>query len=254
MQSLHNCSGCKKGVGCVTLPAVSTTEMTDDAARPATAEAAQRSDQAPRQQGAHRCEVVGHVDGGLRAQKKAAARAAMHRAALELVADHGVSGVTAEEIAQRAGVSTRTFFNYWPSKEAAVLGIDDQRNQDFLADLRERCDADDVRPALREAVAQWMRSGSSDPELRGLKSTVIEREPALHRVSSAVFSSLQEDIVAIIAERIGGEDRHDRAVVWVQMIFAVTRSAYALSMRNGTDVLEEYRRALAFVDEGRARC
>ena len=48
---------------------------------------------------------------GLRELKKRQSRTAMHRAALELVNEHGLGGVTVEAIAQRAGVSTRTFFN-----------------------------------------------------------------------------------------------------------------------------------------------
>ena len=60
---------------------------------------------------------------GLRERKKRQSRIAMHRAALELVHEHGLSGVTVEAIAQRAGVSTRTFFNHWTTKESAIIGF-----------------------------------------------------------------------------------------------------------------------------------
>src|SRR5699024_11026365 len=60
---------------------------------------------------------------GLRERKKHQSRIAMHRAALELVHEHGLSGVTVEAIAQRAGVSTRTFFNHWTTKEPAIIDV-----------------------------------------------------------------------------------------------------------------------------------
>ena len=36
---------------------------------------------------------------------------------------HGVEGTTVEAVAAAAGVSPRTFFNYFPAKEDAVLGM-----------------------------------------------------------------------------------------------------------------------------------
>jgi AcrR family transcriptional regulator len=60
---------------------------------------------------------------GLRERKKQRTRQAMHEAALALVTDRGLAGVTVEEICAEAGVSTRTFFNYFSSKGHAALGL-----------------------------------------------------------------------------------------------------------------------------------
>jgi len=57
---------------------------------------------------------------GLRAEKKAESRAAMLRAALELFRRRGVDDVAVREVAARAGVSLKTFYNYFPSKEAVL--------------------------------------------------------------------------------------------------------------------------------------
>lgn len=48
-------------------------------------------------------------------------RRALRRAALELGLEHGLAAVSVEAIASRAGVSTRTFFNYFDTKEDAAL-------------------------------------------------------------------------------------------------------------------------------------
>ena len=47
---------------------------------------------------------------------------------------------TIDAISERADVSTRTFFNYFPSKEDAVLGIDEVAVADELADAPDRVD------------------------------------------------------------------------------------------------------------------
>lgn len=46
----------------------------------------------------------------------------IHRAAVELVERDGLAEATVDAIADRAGISRRTFFNYFASKEDAVLG------------------------------------------------------------------------------------------------------------------------------------
>jgi AcrR family transcriptional regulator len=61
---------------------------------------------------------------GLRERKKRARRAQLVDAAQSLVLEHGFDAVTVEAISAEAGVSTRTFFNYFDSKDDAVLGLE----------------------------------------------------------------------------------------------------------------------------------
>src|ERR1035437_6666050 len=70
----------------------------------------------------------------LRERKKLATRRSLRRVALDLVAERGFAHVTVEDIAESAEVSPRTFFNYFPSKEAPLFGANPER----VAALRER--------------------------------------------------------------------------------------------------------------------
>ena len=56
-----------------------------------------------------------------RERNKRATRQALRLATLELALERGLDGVPIEDIARRAGVSTRTFFNYFDTKEDAAL-------------------------------------------------------------------------------------------------------------------------------------
>lgn len=62
---------------------------------------------------------------GLREANKRARRDALVDAAQALVAEHGLDAVTVEMISAKAGVSARTFFNYFETKDDAVLGLVD---------------------------------------------------------------------------------------------------------------------------------
>src|SRR3954454_14294289 len=92
---------------------------------------------------------------GLRERKKLATRLALHQAALELVAERGLDRVSVDDIAGRADVSPRTFFNYFATKDEAVLGLDpaaaERQAAVFLA-----------RPAT-ESPLQAMRGGAGGP-------------------------------------------------------------------------------------------
>lgn len=67
--------------------------------------------------------VMQKKEQSLRERRREQTWTAIREAALKRVREHGMRGTTVEEIAQEAGVSPRTFFNYFPSKEDAVLGL-----------------------------------------------------------------------------------------------------------------------------------
>lgn len=62
---------------------------------------------------------------GLRERRRLETQRELSDAALDLFELHGVHGTTVDDIARRAGTSQRTFFRYFPTKEAAVFASSD---------------------------------------------------------------------------------------------------------------------------------
>ena len=82
---------------------------------------------------------------GLREQKKARTRADLIEAAYALIREDGMEAVTAEAVADRAGVSRRTFFNYFPSVESVLV----EGASDFFTALGRQLEAcPDDEPVL----------------------------------------------------------------------------------------------------------
>ena len=96
----------------------------------------------------------GALDGGLRERKKQATSKAIALAALKLAAERGVENVRVEEIAAEAGVSPRTFNNYFPSKEAAIVSLVMERAGRVADLLRARPSQEPLGEAIRRAYAE----------------------------------------------------------------------------------------------------
>src|SRR5262245_3983248 len=74
---------------------------------------------------------------GLRERKKVATRRALGIAAMRLAVERGLDNVLVEDIADAAGVSARTFNNYFASKNEAICAVGFDRAMRIGAALRE---------------------------------------------------------------------------------------------------------------------
>ena len=140
---------------------------------------------------------------GLRERKKLATRLALHEAALRLVAEHGLDSVSVDDIAERADVSPRTFFNYYSSKDDAVLGLDPESSaQQVTAFLARPADESPVQ-ALRAVAHAQAEEMAMDPDLWPLRLKVIESTPALLARLAAVFGEGERVLAEAVAARTG---------------------------------------------------
>lgn len=180
----------------------------------------------------------------------------MHRAAVALVAEHGLAAVTTDMIAEAAGVSARTFFNYWASKDEAVLGVVHDRADHARELLEERPLDEDPATSLRHVLGHLVEGFLDEPDLRAAKKAVLAREPHLMQASGRAMMALQTELISALAERLvaqGDEDPEFRALVTVQLAVAASRCAFAVSMRTGRPVVEELERVHAAIDVGAVR-
>lgn len=101
--------------------------------------------------------MTGDIAPGLRERNKARARAEIATAALRLFADRGFEGVTVDQIVDAAGVSRRTFFRYFETKEDALLADYPELNRRLTQGMVD-CGHDDPLDAVRSGLhrlADW---------------------------------------------------------------------------------------------------
>jgi AcrR family transcriptional regulator len=143
------------------------------------------------------------VTSGLRERKKLATRLAIHEAALQLVAERGLDGVSVDDIAERADVSPRTFFNYFATKVDALLGLDPTVAQRQADAFLERPAGESALQALRAVALDQAAEMAEETELWPLRLRVIDDHPSLVGRLAAVFGEAERVLAEAIAARTG---------------------------------------------------
>ena len=129
-------------------------------------------------------------------------RAAVERIALDLALEHGYDGVTVEMICDAALVSPSTFFNYFGSKDRAVLGpepepFDEHRLAAFAAGH-----GDVLTELMLLIVADWP-DVPADRELILERLDLTERTPALRAAHIARLDRASEQVERAAVRRLG---------------------------------------------------
>lgn len=169
---------------------------------------------------------------GLREQKKRESRAALHRAALELVAEQGLESVRIDDIAQRAGVSTRTFFNYFSSKEQALVNQTPEHGQEIVARLRALPASMSTPDALVAALVDHGVDLARDRTTWRLMKQVTCRHPELIPAAMGANQETTRALVMAVAERLGVDaDADPYPVVLVEAVLAGLRAGAGHHLR-----------------------
>ena len=100
---------------------------------------------------------------GLRERKKLATRAALAQAAWQLTIERGYAQTRIEDIAGAAGVSARTFGNYFAGKDEALLSVGADRGARMVAALRAWPADADLWEALASAMSQQFAGDGEVP-------------------------------------------------------------------------------------------
>jgi AcrR family transcriptional regulator len=160
---------------------------------------------------------------GLRERKKQATRKALRDAALRLALERGPDNVRAGDIAEAAGVSPRTYNNYFASREQAIVAaVTAEREARVAAAVAARPASTRLADAVTEAIVeQYADPGSQDPRALLLVTT----SPALRDAFLDTAAGIEGPLTAVIAGRIGDAGGQHTARVLSASVAAAVRIA-----------------------------
>jgi AcrR family transcriptional regulator len=156
---------------------------------------------------------------GLRERKKQATRKALRDAALRLALERGPDNVRVDDIAEAAGVSPRTYNNYFASREQAIVAaVTAEREARVAEAVAARPASTRLAEALTEAIVeQYTDPDSHDP--RAL--LLITASPALRDAFLGTATGIEDPLTAVIAERTGDAGQHTARVLSASIAAAV---------------------------------
>jgi AcrR family transcriptional regulator len=185
----------------------------------------------------------------LRERKKLATRLELRRAALDLVAKHGFTNVTVEGIAAAADVSPRTFFNYFPSKEAALFGMDPDRMAALRTAIVTAAPGEPALAAVREVMARLAKGMSEDLTALGgdpagwlLRVKTARADPHVRAAQAAQMAQVERIVAEGLAQRLQTDlDRDPYPGMLAGVAVATVRSGVIFwSNSGGTMPLDQY--------------
>jgi AcrR family transcriptional regulator len=163
-------------------------------------------------------------------------RDAIVAAAFELFAAKGYAETTIDEIAERADVAPRTFFRYFPAKEAVLFHGADNEVDEAVAELR-------ARPADEtpyESLLAVLRSRAADMTTGDKREVMIakfaaENSRLFEHHRAVVMCQFEESITEVLKER-GGEATDDLEVeAAVAAVLATFGTAVRSWIRSGAN-------------------
>jgi len=172
---------------------------------------------------------------GLRERKKLDTRRALSDAALQLMFERGIDNVTREAIADRAGVSLRTFSNYFTGKYEALAYRQTERVRRSIAALRQRPADEPLWTSITEAVLEPLVQDFNDvngdenwapsrAELAEVRKLLLSPE-----IRNAMTTELFDVWVKAIAERTGTDAARD---MYPRLAAAVVRAVFDAAMES----------------------
>jgi AcrR family transcriptional regulator len=171
--------------------------------------------------------------GGLRERKRAATRAAITAAARSLTAARGLHGYTVEELCEQVGISRRTFFNYFPTKEDALIGhFDDEVSEELVAAFiagGQDSPPGTISPTLLADLVEFslgIAAGMSMPreDITQLIE-VIGKEPQIMAKMVGASEGREADFAELVARREGVGPDHPVVAMATLLLGAVARKS-----------------------------
>ncbi|MGW0791584.1 TetR family transcriptional regulator [Streptomyces sp. NPDC002911] len=173
---------------------------------------------------------------GLRERKKQATRNALAEAAVRLAAEHGVENVTVEAISEAAGVSPRTFFNYFSSHDDAFIMIDDEIGERIRESVRRAPAGLTPLDAVRGAFVAELHGFEDRQELWALQSKVLQRSPHLIQRGLNAHVADERALAVALAEWLdatrAGTEGPGNYGIYPRLLAAVSHTALRIAFEH----------------------
>jgi AcrR family transcriptional regulator len=166
---------------------------------------------------------------GHRERKKRETRRLLRLTALRLVAERGLDGVTTDEIAAAADVSPRTFFNYFTSKEEALVGNDPDLVGILGGALAARPADETPLEAMRGVFLAYADTVIANQPLWQLKLQVVAANPSLRTGMVGATAELDRALTLAVAERTGTDPTADP---YPALVAAVSTAAARVALQH----------------------
>jgi AcrR family transcriptional regulator len=145
----------------------------------------------------------------LRRRARDAVRAEIAETAFQLFTQRGFDQTTVDDIAAAAGLSRRSFFRYFASKEDAVLGMLNTVGDAIAAELAARPAGEPPWTSLRRALDVLVTTYLGDPTVALARFRLIHQTPALRSTLLDKQDRWQRSLAQVLAARLGIDPAHD---------------------------------------------
>jgi AcrR family transcriptional regulator len=145
----------------------------------------------------------------LQERKQELVRAELASAAWKLFGQRGYEATTVTEIAAAAGVSRRTFFRYYSSKEDVLVEATDEFAEAVLASMAARPLDEPPIVAIERALVPVIESRLADTERVRTIIRLLRQSRTLRRAMLERHAMMEERLAIQLAQRLGVDQAHD---------------------------------------------
>jgi AcrR family transcriptional regulator len=138
-------------------------------------------------------------------RKQEVVRVALAAAAEQLFLAQGFEQTTVEQIARATGVSRRTFFRYFESKEDVLAEHAERFGERLYAALAARPADEPPILAIRNALVPALEAGLQDGDVLRCTIRLLRETNSLRRVVLARRNRLEERVAALMTRRLGAD-------------------------------------------------
>ena len=187
---------------------------------------------------------------GLRERKKQRTREQIIEAAMGLFAERGYQATTIADIATAADVAPRTFFSYFPSKEAVVFHTVDRDLDGLASALRDRLPDETAFDALRRWIDGMYDNWTAEEDEAVLRKRLCREDEGLTNFQGGVMARIQELLLEAIARDLDEpQDSLRPRLVAAAAMAALTSLDNTLDEKSDQHVRETKTEALAVLDD-----